>query len=115
MKKLMVDDKTNNRESSAAIGKRVKQARNRQTRRFDGIKGIFANADMKNRQIKQLAKLTAAANLLLKQAINKYALSARTYFRLIKVARTVADLDGAAEINDCHMAETLQYRIRIER
>ena len=113
VKKLMADNKGRQLESSAGIRERVMKARKIQTKRFVGMKGIYCNADMKNKQIKQLVKLKIGANLLLKQAIGKYALSARTYFRLIKVARTIADLDNREEVEDGHMAEALQYRIRM--
>jgi len=113
VKKLMIDNKGKLLESSTSIRKRVIKARKIQTERFKDIKGIYCNADMRNKQIKQLVKLKIGANLLLKQAIGKYALSARTYFRLIKVARTIADLDGSTEVTDSHMAEALQYRIRM--
>jgi len=113
VKKLMIDNKGKLLESSTSIRKRVIKARKIQTERFKDIKGIYCNADMRNKQIKQLVKLKIGANLLLKQAIGKYALSARTYFRLIKVARTIADLDSSAEVTDSHMAEALQYRMRM--
>lgn len=113
VKKLMIGNKGNLLESSTSIRKRVIRARKIQTERFKGVRGIYCNADMRNKQIKQLVKLKIGANLLLKQAIGKYALSARTYFRLIKVARTIADLDGSVEVTDSHMAEALQYRIRM--
>jgi magnesium chelatase family protein len=56
--------------------------------------------------------LEDSANLILKQAVNKFSLSARTYFRLIKVARTIADLSNSENIKDVHIAEALQYRVR---
>jgi len=62
--------------------------------------------------LKEFAKLTDEANGLLKQAVNKFGLSARTYFRLIKVGRTIADLAQAENIEVAHIAEALQYRVR---
>ena len=98
-------------ERSKSVNERVMEARKIQTTRL-GHLGLHCNADMKNRHIKQFAKLTTEANLLLKQAVNKYALSARTYFRLIKVARTIADLTKSENIEEAHVAEALQYRVR---
>lgn len=69
---------------------------------------------MRNSHLKDFAKLTPDANLFLKQAVNKFSLSARTYFRLIKVSRTIADLDKSIDITDKHVAEALQYRVRNE-
>ena len=67
---------------------------------------------MKNKHIKKYCNMSDDAQLLLKQAVNNYSLSARTYFRLIKVSRTIADLAGESKITSAHIAESLQYRIR---
>lgn len=99
-------------ESSSSIKARVTAARKLQHTRFKDTPGVYCNADMKNKHIKLMANLSPDANLLFKQAINKFCLSARTYFRLIKVSRTIADLDNSIEINKNHAAESLQYRIR---
>jgi magnesium chelatase family protein len=101
-------------ESSSKVRDRVIVARNTQLKRFAGIKGTYCNADMKNSQIKQWALLEKSADQLLKQAINKFGLSARTYFRLIRVSRTIADLDNSKVIGTNHIAEALQYRVRSE-
>lgn len=110
--KLMVGEINNLAEKSSVIRKRVVAAREIQKKRFKGCKGVYCNADMKNKHLKEWAKLSETANLLLKQAVNKFSLSARTYFRLIKVSRTIADLDQSEVISDIHIAEALQYRIR---
>jgi len=110
--KLMVNSDNNNAEKSITIRKRVIKAREIQKNRFKDVKGIYCNSDMKNKHLKEYAKLEDSANLLLKQAINKFSLSARTYFRLIKVARTIADLDNSENTKDVHIAEALQYRVR---
>ncbi|PIV07261.1 hypothetical protein COS53_02795 [Candidatus Shapirobacteria bacterium CG03_land_8_20_14_0_80_35_14] len=112
--KLMNDKEKYTGETSAIIRGRVIKAREIQKVRFKGLKGIHDNADMKNKHLKVFAKLTDSANMLLKQAVNKFNLSARTYFRLIKVSRTIADLDNSENINDAHIAEALQFRVREE-
>lgn len=112
--KLMLGENKTTGESSEIIKKRVIAARNIQSARFKKLAHIHTNSDMKNFHLKEFAKLSDSANLLLKQAVNKYALSARTYFRLIKVARTIADLAGSEIITDAHIAESLQYRVRSE-
>lgn len=68
------------------------------------------NANITNAELRRHAPLTPAASTLLNNAANKMALSARSYFKVIKVARTIADLDGAANIDTPHIAEALQYR-----
>lgn len=111
--KLMIDTKLiKDGEKSETVKARIKKAREIQNKRFEKIDNVHANSDMKNIHLKDFAKLTNAANLLLKQAVNKFSLSARTYFRLIKVSRTIADLAACEEINENHVAEALQYRIR---
>jgi len=99
--------------NSKVIRERVETARKIQSKRFKGT-GVFTNARMKNKQIKEFVKIKKEALLLLKQAVNSYNLSARTYFRLIKVAQTVADLESSPSILPNHVAEVLQYRIRVE-
>jgi len=111
---LMITSDKPSSESSLSIKNRVINARNIQTKRFKQHPHLHTNSDMKNSHLKEYANLDASSNLLLKQAVNKYALSARTYFRLIKVARTIADLENSPDIKDKHVAEALQYRIRSE-
>lgn len=106
--------KTVKEESSQEIRGRVIRARQIQNSRFRKA-GIFTNADMKNKHIKEHCKIEPQAVALLKQAVNNYNLSARTYFRLIKVSQTIADLVGAESITQNHVAEVLQYRIRTEQ
>lgn len=110
--KLMINQDKYVGEKSEKIRERVIAARNIQKKRFENIKGVYGNADMKNKHLKEFAKLEDSANLILKQAVNKFSLSARTYFRLVKVARTIADLSNSENIKDVHIAEALQYRIR---
>jgi len=99
-------------ESSIKIKKRVLAARQKQTKRFAKL-NFHTNAAMKNKQINQFCRLTDQAHQLLKQAMNNYHLSTRSYFRLIKVSRTIADLAGDAQIVHSHIAEALQYRLRV--
>lgn len=110
--KLMIGENKNLAEKSVNIRLRVIAARDIQKKRFEGVKRIYCNSDMRNKHLKEFAKLEDSANLLLKQAVNKFSLSARTYFRLIKVARTIADLSNSENIKDVHIAEALQYRVR---
>jgi len=97
--------------SSAEVRERVKVARNIQEKRLAG-ENIYSNAEMKNKQIKKFCQLSEDADRLLLSAVDKWQLSARSYFRVIKVSRTIADLAGAATIEYSHVAEALQYRMR---
>ncbi len=99
-------------ESSETIRKRVVFCREIQGKRFKGD-SIYNNAQMKNSHIKKYCPLAKETELLLKQASQKFQLSARSYMKMIKVARTIADLDGAKDIAVSHMAEALQYRPKI--
>lgn len=108
---LMIDKEKASGEKSVEIKKRVNEARKIQSERFKKLGNIHSNSDMKNSHLKEFSKLSDEANLLLKQAVNKFALSARSYFRLIKVSRTIADLDKSEIIKDFHVAEALQYRL----
>lgn len=95
--------------TSAQAKGMVMQARQVQARRFEGLK-LYTNSQMRNKEVKQLAKLKPEAENILKLAVEKYDFSARSYFRLIKVARTIADLEAADKIEPQHMAEALQYK-----
>ncbi|MBQ8751533.1 MAG: YifB family Mg chelatase-like AAA ATPase [Clostridia bacterium] len=96
-------------ESSAAIRKRVNAARALQLARFSDS-GILSNAHIPAGQLKTWCPLTDGATALLKNAFEHMGLSARAYDRLLKVARTIADLDGAEVIDAAHVAEAVQYR-----
>jgi len=99
------------RETSEQIRKRVVKARRVQEARFKDEK-IYSNAEMRNKQIKRFVKLSKDAERLLQQAANQWQLSARSYFRIIKVSQTIADLAGDSSVKYSHVAEALQYRIR---
>lgn len=98
-------------EKSATVKKRVVLARRRQKERFAGKK-IKYNSEMTQKEIKELVHISDAAESLLKQAAASLSLSARSYFRIIKLAQTIADLGGDPEIGETHIAEALQYRPR---
>jgi len=113
VKKLKLDEITSTAaaESSAAIRQRVVRARDLQTRRFRGMKKkIFANGQMRNAEIKKFCPLDGDSDQLLRLAVDKFDLSARGYFRILKVARTIADLQGDEKIGAQHVQEALQYR-----
>jgi len=99
-------------ESSKAIKQRVVLAREKQEKRFER-EDIESNAQMKNVHIKEYCNLTKDVEGLLRQASIKFQFSARSYMKMIKVARTIADLDNAGEISISHMAEALQYKSKI--
>ncbi len=96
-------------EPSAVIRQRVVAARERQLARLSGT-GIFCNAQMNHRLLNTTCPLEKDAQFLLKQAFQTLHLSARSYDRIIKVARTIADLDAAAQIQAPHVAEAIQLR-----
>lgn len=96
-------------ESSKKIKKRVQQARDIQTKRFRKSE-LVCNSDLNAKNIKEMIKLTPECIKLLRQAVSTLHLSARIYYRTIKIARTIADLAGEKEISISHMAESLQYR-----
>jgi len=97
--------------NSKTIREQVIKARQIQNKRFKGL-SVYTNANMKNKHIKEFVDITPEAQVLLKQAVNTYNLSARTYFRLIKVSQTIADLSDDKKILPNHVAEALQYRVR---
>lgn len=98
------------KENSKQVRERVIRARNMQAERFVENKGMYTNAQMGNRQVKSFCTLGSDVKQFLVAAANKYDLSARAYFKVIKVARTIADLDGAENIEVNHIAEAVQYR-----
>jgi len=96
-------------ESSAEIRKRVNAARDIQKKRFEGTE-VLCNAQMTPAMVGEYCKLDAAGEKLLKNAFERLGLTARSHDRLLRVARTIADLDGAEDIGAAHLAEAIQYR-----
>ena len=96
-------------ESSAEIRKRINEARRRQTERYRA-EGILCNSQLNNKLIRKYCSLDPKAENLLKQAFDVMKLSARAYGRTLKVARTIADMEGSETIQEEHIAEAVQYR-----
>lgn len=92
------------------LGKRVIKAREIQAVRFKDFKGIHCNAQMSERMIHQFAEPDEAGVELLRMAMEKLSLSARAYNRILKVARTIADLAGSERVMPDHLAEAIGYR-----
>ncbi|MEP2280761.1 YifB family Mg chelatase-like AAA ATPase [Maribacter sp.] len=97
-------------ESSVDIRKRVTAARELQTARFEGMENVHYNAQMNTKQIREHCKLDDKSKALLKNAMERLNLSARAYDRILKVARTIADLGGADNLDGNHISEAIQYR-----
>ena len=102
-------------ESSEAIRARVQAARDIQQKRFsnNGSSDIICNADMRVGEIRQFCKLQDEGQSLMRAAMTQLNLSARAYHRILKLARTIADLAGSEEIQSAHLAEALQYRPKL--
>lgn len=100
-----------NREASASVRKRVQAARSRQLRRFKRTH-LKANSEMSTHEVKEFCPLAPGCLDILRQAVSRLGLSARSYYRIIKMARTIADLEGEEEISSSRIAEALQYRPR---
>jgi magnesium chelatase family protein len=101
-------------ETSEVIRERVGAAREAQEERFKG-KPIYANAQMPTRSIKKYCAVCESARQLLERAVEKFSLSPRAYHRVLKVARTIADLEGKEHIEEPHIAEAIQYRVLDKR
>lgn len=108
--KLVADQ--SHAEGSDAVRARVVSARKVQQQRFEKS-GIFTNSEMSSKEIKRLSQLSTEARDLLASAMEKLSLSARAYYKVIKIARTVADLDGSSDIMESHVLEALQYRPKL--
>jgi magnesium chelatase family protein len=97
-------------ESSDQVRNRVMKARLVQEDRFKDIEGVYCNAQMSSKQMRTFAQIDKSSSELLKNAMQRLNLSARAYDRIIKVARTIADLDEAEHIQSNHIAEAINYR-----
>ena len=97
-------------EPSAAIRERVIKARQIQEQRFKNQKGIYCNAQMTERMIHQYAEPDSQSIDMLRMAMERLSLSARAYSRILKVARTIADLEGSEQVQSHHIAEAIGYR-----
>jgi magnesium chelatase family protein len=100
-------------ETSESIRRRVQVARDVQSQRFVDIPDIICNADMRVGEIRQFCKLQDEGQSLMRAAMSQMNLSARAYHRILKLARTIADLAGSEEIQSAHLAEALQYRPKL--
>ncbi len=101
---------TRTSEPSQQIRDRVLKARDLQAKRFEGQTGIYCNAQMSSKQLKEICVINAVGQNLLKTAMDRLNLSARAYDRILKVSRTIADLADSPDIRPEHLAEAIQYR-----
>jgi len=97
-------------EKSEEVRKRVVNAREVQEERYKENKGVYCNAQMSSKLLREICKIDEAGHTLLKNAMEKLSLSARAYDRILKVSRTIADLDTSPNINTDHLAEAIHYR-----
>jgi magnesium chelatase family protein len=97
-------------EQSLLVRERVIRARDLQLERFKNEEGVYANAHMSSRSLKEICRINSAGQQLLKSVMDKLNLSARAYDRILKVSRTIADLAGSIQIETEHLAEAIQYR-----
>jgi magnesium chelatase family protein len=97
-------------EKSVSIRERVIKARDIQGERYKNNEGVYANAQMSSKQLKEICVISTAGQNLLKVAMEKLNLSARAYDRILKVSRTIADLSASEDIKPEHLAEAIQYR-----
>lgn len=100
---------TKNGENSKDIRKRVNGAREVQLNRYRDL-GIHSNVELTPKLMEEYCRLDAESNEILKQSFEKLNLSARAYSKILKVARTIADLDGCEKIQKMHLIEAIQYR-----
>ncbi len=97
-------------EPSSEIRGRVVEARERQQHRFNDNPRVHCNADMGSKQLREYCAMDDDAAMMLKSTIQQMNFSARAYDRICKVARTIADMEGAEGINTMHISEAIQYR-----
>jgi magnesium chelatase family protein len=110
------DDPMGRRQNSKKIQEKVQRARDIQTKRFKGMNppagkaGIRSNSEMGTKDVKKYCVLNSACRTMMVTASSAMNLTARSFFKVVKIARTIADLEGAKEISTNHLAEALQYR-----
>ena len=97
-------------ESSADVRARVVAARALQRERYKALPGVRCNAQLPSGALRRYCRMTPAAEKILRSAFERRGYSARAYDRILRVARTVADLDGSEVLDTAHLSETLQYR-----
>jgi magnesium chelatase family protein len=101
-------------DSTATVAARVADARDRQTRRFEGHPALRVNADAEGRLLDEIASPDAEGRELLTKVAERFGLTARGYHRVLRVARTIADLDGADDVRRPHVAEAVSYRLTLQ-
>lgn len=101
---------TRQTEDSSAIRERVLKARDIQAKRFEAHAGVYCNAQMGSKLLKEICTINPVGQNLLKTAMDRLNLSARAYDRILKVSRTIADLSASDDIRPEHLAEAIQYR-----
>jgi magnesium chelatase family protein len=97
-------------EKSEAVRERVVKTRHVQEERFKDSKGVYCNAQMTSKMLKTYCKISEEGQQLLKTAMERLGLSARAYDLILKVSRTIADMDASNNIKTEHLAEAIQYR-----
>ena len=97
-------------EKSATVRKRVQKAREIQQERYKEIPGLYSNANLNPRQIKEFCEIDKQCEDLMKLAVARIGLSARAYDKILKLSRTIADMEGSKEIKTTHISEAIQYR-----
>ncbi len=107
----LLGESTSKSESSEVIQKRVQKARERQLKRFAGT-ALKSNSEMGTKEVRKYCPLSPECRTILRSAVVNLNLSARSYFKVIKVARTIADLADKDDIDTVCLAEALQYRLR---
>lgn len=102
-------------EPSAAVAERVAAARAVQEARFDGVPGVRVNADAEGQLLEEVAQPDAEGRALLNRVAERFGLTGRGYHRVLRVARTVADLAGDATVGRPHVAEAVSYRLPLSK
>ena len=103
-------DESRGGDKSEDINGRVNKACEIQKRRYRNCRGVYSNAHLKPRIIKQYCRIDSDGERILRRAIDSFGFSARAYHRILKVSRTIADLDGEDQILARHVSEAIQYR-----